>query len=303
MEAEKSRLHRVLAAGDDPGIMDFYREAFGSKDNGLALKIRFDMTVCPLGAEAIAKAQKAVQQEGPFSVVIIHCAAGREAIGIQTGEGIRRVDPVVNFIILSESPGDEIKEIALRIPPTSKLIYLQQPFQVKEIYQIAAALSSMWLSENELQRVNSELLEVNSQLMETNDALTVLARNIESTRRESENRIIQRTRMLIIPTIQKLQRERALKLFRPELDLLIGYLENLTSDLADDLKMATRLTTTELQVASLIKNGMSSEKIATHLNISVFTVKTHRKNIRRKLDLHHSGVNLRTFLASGLRSN
>jgi DNA-binding CsgD family transcriptional regulator len=301
MKGEELRRLSVLAAGDDSGIQNLYENVFTSEDNGLALNVFFELTVCPPGAKAVATVQKALQQKDPFAVALIHCAPGREAFGIQTGEEIRKVDPFVNFIILSESLDDIIKEIIFRIPPTSKLLYLQQPFQKKEIFQLAAALGSMWLSEKELQRVNSEMLDVNSQLMETNDALTVLARNIESTRKESENRIIQRTRTLIIPIIQKLQRERALRQFRPELNLLIGYLENLTSDLAGDLKMAAMLTNTELQIASFIKNGMSSEQIARQLNISVFTVKTHRKNIRRKLDLRHSGVNLRTYLGSGLR--
>jgi len=164
--------------------------------------------------------------------------------------------------------------------------------------QSVLALGAMWQSGEELQRANAELNEVNLQLMETNDALSVLARNLDATRRESEKRIVQRTRTLIIPIIEKLQYEKNLEKYRVEFDLLVDYIENLTSDLANDIKVAAALSATELRVASMIKNGMSSEDIATHLNLSVFTIKTHRKNIRKKLKLKNSGVNLKSYLES-----
>ena len=121
---------------------------------------------------------------------------------------------------------------------------------------------------------------------------------LDGNRQASERRIQQRTRTLIIPIIEKLQRERNMEKYRVELELLLNYVENLTADLASDLKIAAALSATELRIASLIKNGMSSEEIARHENVSIYTVKTHRKNIRRKLKLKNSGINLRAYLES-----
>ncbi len=142
----------------------------------------------------------------------------------------------------------------------------------------------------------SELEHVNNQLMETNNALSVLARNLDRTRKESEKRILERTRALIFPIIDKLQQNANLERYRTDLDLLVGNIENLNSDLSGDIKMVASLSTTELRIAFMIKNGMSSEEIAKHLFISPATVKTHRKNIRKKLNLQNSGINLRTYL-------
>lgn len=50
----------------------------------------------------------------------------------------------------------------------------------------------------------------------------------------------------------------------------------------------------------MIKNGLTTEEIARHLNIAPATVKTHRKRIRKKLSLQDSGLNLRAFLESQL---
>ena len=69
--------------------------------------------------------------------------------------------------------------------------------------------------------------------------------------------------------------------------MLIRSIRDLSSDFDNDIKIALALSTTELRVASLIKNGMPNQEIAKHLYITVSTVKTHRRNIRKKLDLHN----------------
>ena len=56
------------------------------------------------------------------------------------------------------------------------------------------------------------------------------------------------------------------------------------------------LSASEVRVALLIKEGMKNEEIATRLYISPETVKTHRKNIRKKLELQGSGKSLQDFL-------
>jgi DNA-binding NarL/FixJ family response regulator len=59
-----------------------------------------------------------------------------------------------------------------------------------------------------------------------------------------------------------------------------------------------KLTPMEVQVADLIKAGKTGKEIADILNISARTVNFHRANIRRKLHIHGSKTNLRTFLLS-----
>jgi DNA-binding CsgD family transcriptional regulator len=58
------------------------------------------------------------------------------------------------------------------------------------------------------------------------------------------------------------------------------------------------LTQTEVRVATLIKNGLSSQAIAKKLHVSLHTVKTHRRNIRKKLNVRNSSVNLVSYLRS-----
>lgn len=298
MERKISNRLGVLAVGDGSGIQDFYRQVFQSSVSTDPMTSDFELAVCGLGHEAVETVKDSILHDNPFAVALIHSAPSSEFVGLRTAEEIRSLDHNMNFVILSEYT-DDLGEIALRIPPVSKILYTQQPFYKEDILQYIIVLGAMWLSEKQLQRANKELMDVSSQLMETNNALSVLAKNLENTRKESQRNIIQRTRMLIIPIIEKLQNERRLKQYKAELDLLIDYIESLTSDLSSDWKISSVLSKTELQIASLIKNGMSSEEISMQLNISVLTVKTHRKNIRRKLNLQNTGANLQSFLETG----
>jgi len=45
-----------------------------------------------------------------------------------------------------------------------------------------------------------------------------------------------------------------------------------------------------------VKDGKTSKEIASHLNVSVRTVDTHRDNIRKKLGIKDRRTGLRTFL-------
>jgi DNA-binding NarL/FixJ family response regulator len=56
------------------------------------------------------------------------------------------------------------------------------------------------------------------------------------------------------------------------------------------------LSASEARVALMIKAGMKNADIAAQLYISPETVKTHRKNIRKKLGLQGSGTNLHAYL-------
>ncbi|MBC7195958.1 MAG: helix-turn-helix transcriptional regulator, partial [Deferribacterales bacterium] len=58
------------------------------------------------------------------------------------------------------------------------------------------------------------------------------------------------------------------------------------------------LTYTENQVCELIKIGFSTKEIAEKLNVSIDTVHTHRKNIRKKLGLSDKNINLYSYIKS-----
>jgi len=58
------------------------------------------------------------------------------------------------------------------------------------------------------------------------------------------------------------------------------------------------LTTTEIQVAHMIKDGKSSKEIADIMGVSSSAIDVYRYRIRKKLGLNKQKVNLRTHLLS-----
>ena len=319
MNGKSDRLLRILAVDDEQMMLDLYQNALSLMGDKHESEYDFEVILCKQGDEALKVVIEAEAREEPFAVAFLDLKMPPGPDGLWTGEQIRKVDPYVNFVIVTGLLDVDPREIASRIPPEDKILYVQKPFHVQELRQFAAALGAKRQSERLLRKANAdlgkkveelehsqrklldnttELENLNNQLMETNNALSVLARNLDRTRRESEKRVLQRTKNLIIPIIEKFREGEGLLKYRTDLDLLVGYVENLSSDLANGIKMPVSLSTTELRIASMIRNDMSSKEIAKHLYISISTVKTHRKNIRKKLNLQNSGTNLKAFLES-----
>jgi len=63
------------------------------------------------------------------------------------------------------------------------------------------------------------------------------------------------------------------------------------------------LTRTEIKVAVMIRNGMTSADIAEQMNVSPNTVGFHRKNLRKKFGLKQSGTSLDQFLKQQVSLN
>ena len=60
------------------------------------------------------------------------------------------------------------------------------------------------------------------------------------------------------------------------------------------------LTEREYEILGLISKGQTSSQIAAHLFISLFTVQTHRRNIKRKLQCKSNSEMINYALARGI---
>ncbi len=204
------------------------------------------------------------------------------------------------------------KDTAIRALKLGAFDLLEKPFQSDLLYHsILRALKALESERKfkklitDLEQSRSELLShkarlenLNAQLRDTNRALSIFAQNIEREREEVEKRIALKLRNLIIPIVEKLRKDRALSRYEPQLEMLVLQIEDLTSGFAMDSRIAALLSFTELRIASLIKNGVTTEEIARQLHISASTVRTHRKNIRKKLKINNVQYSLRNFLNS-----
>lgn len=227
--------------------------------------------------------------------------------------------------ITKHRPGSKIiimtghadKEIAIKALRLGAFDFLEKPFELQILYHILRRaldarkseqrqinlLEDLKKSQQELTEHKQSLENLNRQLIETNKALTIFAQNIDRERDNVQKRIILKLRSVVAPAIERLKRDKKLASYGVELDEIIRQMiGELTDDMSTDARIASTLSFTELRVATLIKNGLTTEEIANQLSISSSTVRTHRKNIRRKLKINNAQYSLRNYLLSKSRS-
>ena len=140
-----------------------------------------------------------------------------------------------------------------------------------------------------------ELLQGQKKALEQkNIALSEILGQIEIEKKQMKDNVIANAENLLLPIIQKL---RLKGISRKYVQLLRNNLQELTSSFGARLtEKGTKLTSREIEVCNMIKNGLTSKEIASLLNISLRTTEKHRINIRRKLGIINKDINLSSFL-------
>ncbi|MDH4206952.1 MAG: response regulator [Desulfobacteraceae bacterium] len=175
--------------------------------------------------------------------------------------------------------------------------------RVKErTVELNNALKTVKRSETELSQRKLALEKLNRELLETNQALSVLARNIDKKKEDLEKKIFTMCNSKLMPILKGLQKDVYCQKREADLELIINYLNEITHDSPLHHDIDSHLTDQEMRVAVMIKNGLTSQQIGDLLCISLHTVKTHRKNIRKKLKIDSTNINLVSYLKSKLKA-
>ena len=136
-------------------------------------------------------------------------------------------------------------------------------------------------------------------LEDVNTALKVLLEHREEEKKKLGENILVNVHKLIFPYIEKVENSRLGDKNKTYVDIIRSNLKDLISPFGNTLSSKYLfLTSTEIQIADLIKHGRSSKEIASLLNVSLKAVSFHRGNIRRKLGLAKKKINLRYHLQS-----
>jgi signal transduction histidine kinase/DNA-binding response OmpR family regulator len=168
---------RILAVDDDLNILDLYgltlsppqatRDANDKiRDLGARLfgdgtpateAASFELSLCRQGNKAVEAVRLAVEEDNPFAVVFLDVRMPPGPDGVWTAERIRELDPFVEIVIVTGYSDIAPEEIACRVPPTDKLLYLQKPFHAHEIQQFSSSLGAKWQMGRHLSEVHEKL--------------------------------------------------------------------------------------------------------------------------------------------------
>ncbi len=149
------------------------------------------------------------------------------------------------------------------------------------------------------ENLEKKVKERTSDLEEMNTALKVLLKKRDEDKKVMEAKINYNYKTLVSPFFQKLkesltnsEQQRFMVVLESNLQkFLEPFSQKLSNPLVD-------LTPREIQIASMIKQGLSNKEIAQILNNSYRTITSHRNHIRKKLGLNNKKVNLRSYLSS-----
>ncbi len=143
-------------------------------------------------------------------------------------------------------------------------------------------------------RQNDQLL----QLEEKNVALKILMHQVNSEKERIIENVSANVRNVLIPLLHNIQRNEAItgSDIKDTINSAISHLSDSFGNALDD--PAFNLSPREREICGLLRDGKSSDEIADFLNLSVQTIQTHRKKIRKKLGIQNRKKNLVSFLRS-----
>lgn len=142
----------------------------------------------------------------------------------------------------------------------------------------------------------SERKRAEQAIEQKNAALSEILQQIEFEKARIKEGVVMNVEQVLLPALKKIRRK-GTPLDKKYIDVLEQSLNDMTSSFG--IKVSDKkimLSPREVEIANLIKNGISSKEMVDMLNISAKTIETHRNRIRKKLGITRKDVNLTTYL-------
>lgn len=147
-----------------------------------------------------------------------------------------------------------------------------------------------------IQRDVTDRIKSQQAIEQKNIALKEMLEQIQLEKKKIQEDVALNVEEVLLPALRKLNRK-GTNLDKKYIGILEDNLMNLTSSFGMSVsEKKLRLSPREIEIANLIKGGLSSKEICDMLNISFKTIETHRNKIRRKLGIINKNINLTTYL-------
>ncbi len=296
VESQIELICRFLPDGSLTFVNNAYSRCFGKKPAEL-IGQRFLDQIPLEDLEKVEKHLAAINRDNPIATI---------KHGVKQPDGAIRWQQWIDRAILDDqgrvkeyqSVGRDITE---QVQAEEALHQAQGELErrvQKRSLQLKIADEELNAKQKELLNHKFELEQLNKDLLETNKAISVLAKYIDKNRENTESNIASTINSNIMPIIEDLRRSKSQDNFQSHLDILVTTMRSLSNGLSGGHNVMDSLTPTEVRVATMIKHRMTSQAIAKELHVTLHTVNTHRRNIRKKLNVRNSAVNLVSYLRS-----
>ncbi|MGE4552433.1 MAG: EAL domain-containing protein [Desulfovibrionaceae bacterium] len=164
---------RILVADDEDMNLRIFREVLapevstGSRLDDLASELfqtrtaervqSFDPVLVRQGEDAVEAVRSALEADQPFCLAFLDVRMPPGMDGITAAERIRALDPDIQIVIITAFSDVNPQEIARRVPPADRLLYVQKPFHPQEIRHFASSLGAKWRTQRELDAIRADL--------------------------------------------------------------------------------------------------------------------------------------------------
>ncbi len=156
-------------------------------------------------------------------------------------------------------------------------------------------------SEEKLRKYHDQLEELverrTEALEDANTALRIMLKKEDEVKNELEEKIIFNVKQLIMPYFEVIKRLKLDGRTQSYLSVMEANLNDITSPFMRGMhNNYFNLTPSEIKIANMVKQGKATKDISEILNLSISTVETHRRNIRKKMGIKSKKINLRSHL-------
>jgi hypothetical protein len=141
------------------------------------------------------------------------------------------------------------------------------------------------------------MLDKSRALTDSNATLRVLMAHLDEKSAEIKNQVGSQILQKLLPALDKIPRKDG-TINKTYLQVLRAGLDELLNMSGGTRPVFANLSPRESEICMMIKAGSTSGEISSALDITEYTVKKHRENIRKKLGIANKKVNLWAYLNS-----
>lgn len=136
---------KLLLADDEKPIANIYRTGlpkFFANETGDETTSA-TVEVCSQGGTAVELFEEALQSGDPFDVIVLDVRMPPGISGVEAGQKIRSSDKNVPIIFVSGYSDVAIPNLEERVPPASRMCYVEKPIQLSELADLIMEMASL----------------------------------------------------------------------------------------------------------------------------------------------------------------